>query len=180
MRRRFITGRADWTLSSGEDLVQQERLEHLANASTAHHLQRTRHCVWFELSVRGPTEACARGPDPPRARQTERSFKAAINGLSMATPLCLRIAVWLNKAERWGNVSRRAKCQITDHKKRTDSTHTRLSVWGNAHGLVRQGHGQKGVPVSKNKPQLICWQASNPKTKNSLPGLAHTPVNQST
>lgn len=51
MRRQIIAERADWILSTGENLVQQERLKHLANAFMAHNLEQACHCVWLTLSV---------------------------------------------------------------------------------------------------------------------------------
>lgn len=118
MRRQFITRWADWTLSARENLVQQERPKHRANASTAHNLHQTCHCVWLALSVWDPTEASAYGADPPCVCQTEHSFKALINGLSMAMLLCPCISVSLNKSEQWENVSAHTKCQITNHEKK--------------------------------------------------------------
>lgn len=91
MSRPFIAERADWTLSAGENFVQQERLEHLANAFTAHNLQQACHCVWLSLSMCYPTEVCAYGPDLPFVRQTGHSLKALINGPSTAVLLCLCI-----------------------------------------------------------------------------------------
>lgn len=92
MRREFIAERADWTLTVGEHLVQQERLEHLANAFYS--LKFTTGLQLGTLSIVSVTpltEVCACGPDLACVCQTERSFKALINGLSTAALLRLCI-----------------------------------------------------------------------------------------
>lgn len=86
-----IAERADWTLSAGENLIQQERLEHLVNAFTAHNLQQACHCVRLAVSMCHPTEVCDSGPNFPSVCHTEHSFKALTNGLSTAMLLCLCI-----------------------------------------------------------------------------------------
>lgn len=168
MRRRSITEWADWTLSARENLVQQERPKHQANASMAHNLQQTCHCVWLALSVWDPTEACAYGADPPCVCQTERSFKALINGLSVAMLLCPCISVSLNKSEQWENVSVHTKCRITNRKKRMHLMHTRLSLRGNAQIQTQTQPGAHSEKVARWTGRHTREQTKTKKTSAEL------------
>lgn len=175
MERQFIAERADWTLSAGESLVQQESLEHLANAFMAHNLQPACHCVRLALSVWHPTEACSDGPNLHRVCRTEHSFNVLINGLSTVMPLRPHInhGIQLSNGE---NVSTHTKHWITHY--RGQGVLGNPSVWENTNTQTlaqASKHSPKAVrwagnPVhctcaqtntKINTPQLMCWQAGN-------------------
>lgn len=181
MRRQFIAERADWTLSAGESPVQQERLEHLANAFKAHNLQRACHCLWLALSMWRPTEVCAYGPDLLCVCQTGHSFQVLINGLSKAMPLRLCINHWikLSNGRTWAHTQ-------SAGLQRMNAMHT--SVLGDAQVLtdtVKQAHtdktkwdGQKGIPVHKQQHTHLNWCVDR-SGRTYIPCLAHKGISNS-